>query len=361
MESDKIVTKADVWTEAVLSSKSRLGRVVEVLNDTGLRIALIVYEHGLLVGTISDGDIRRGLLKGLDLKSNIESIIHYSPLVVTPEMNRDTVLQLMIENKVQQIPIVNKKNQVIGLHVWDEMSLTYEKSNIIVIMAGGRGTRLHPQTENCPNPMLLVADKPILEHIIMNAKLEGFSHFVIAIHYLGHVIEDYFGDGKSLGVKIEYLREISPLGTAGALSLLNPSPSIPIIITNGDIISDIKYTEILEFHTKNDSAATMAVRLHEYKNPFGVVQTRGFEIIGYDEKPIKRDYINAGVYVLEPSALSNLTYNTYCNMPDLFDILRRLKSTVIAYPIHEPWIDIGQPGELITADTKAKLKSGDRK
>ena len=246
MESDKTLTKGNTWTDVVLSTKSNVGRVVQVLNDTGLRIVLIVDEDGILVGTISDGDIRRGLLKGLDLKSDIESIIHYNPLVVTPELSRNTVSQLMMVNKVQQIPIINEKNEVIGLHIWDEMSLTYDKSNIIVIMAGGRGIRLHPQTENCPKPMLLLAGKPILEHIIMNAKLEGFSHFVIAIHYLGHVIEDYFGDGKNLGVKIEYLKENSPLGTAGALSLLNPPPINPIIVTNGDIISEIKYTEILE-------------------------------------------------------------------------------------------------------------------
>jgi dTDP-glucose pyrophosphorylase/predicted transcriptional regulator len=361
MESDKTLSKANAWTDVVLSTKSSVGRVVQVLNDTGLRIVLIVDEDGILVGTISDGDIRRGLLKCLDLKSDIESIIHYNPLVVTPELSRNTVSKLMVVNKVQQIPIINEKNQVIGLHIWDEMSLTYDKSNIIVIMAGGRGIRLHPQTENCPKPMLLLADKPILEHIIMNAKLEGFSYFVIAIHYLGNVIEDYFGDVKKLGVKIEYLRENSPLGTAGALSLLNPPPINPIIVTNGDIISDIKYAEILEFHAKNESTATMAVRLHEYKNPFGVVQTQGFEIIGYDEKPIKRDYINAGVYVLEPSTLRNLPYNSHYNMPDLFEVLRRLKSTVIAYPIHEPWIDIGQPRELKTADTNAKLKSGEHK
>jgi NDP-sugar pyrophosphorylase family protein len=155
----------------------------------------------------------------------------------------------------------------------------------------------------------------MLEHIIERAKLEGFSHFVLAIHYLGHMIEDHFGNGERLGVQIDYLREQSPLGTAGALSLLIPCPDAPFVVTNGDVITDIRYGELLDFHIHHDAAATMAVRVHEWQHPFGVVQTKGVEIVGFEEKPVVRSHINAGVYVVDPAALSLLTADARCDMP----------------------------------------------
>ena len=216
-------------------------------------------------------------------------------------------------------------------------------------MAGGKGTRLHPQTEYCPKPMLLVAGKPILEHIIDRAKIEGISHFVLAIYHLGQMIEDYFGDGTNFGVKIEYLREESPLGTAGALSLLSPLPDSAFIVTNGDVISDIHYGELLDFHHQHSAMATMAVRMHEWQNPFGVVKTQGIEIIGYEEKPISRSHINAGVYVIEPWALGLLRKSAPCDMPTLFELIQNSEKKVVAYPIHENWLDIGRPDEFLKA------------
>ena len=203
-----------LWPRAILPINSNIEQAIHVLNEASLRIVLITDVTGVLVGTVSDGDIRRGLLKGLGLASPIESIIHYDALVVPPELSRDLVVKLMTANKIQQIPIVDDKLHVVGLHLWDEISVPSARSNMMVIMAGGKGTRLHPQTENCPKPLLLVAGKPILEHIIDRAKVEGFSHFVLAIYHLGHMIEEYFGDGERFGVEIEYLREESPLGTA---------------------------------------------------------------------------------------------------------------------------------------------------
>ena len=271
----------------------------------------------MLEGTICDGDIRRGLLKGLDLNSPIASVIHRNALVVPPEMARGLVLQLMVANKIQQVPVVDEQHHVVGLHLWDEINTPPTRPNLMVIMAGGMGTRLLPHTENCPKPLLPVAGKPMLEHIIDRAKLEGFDHFVLAIHYLGHMIEAHFGNGERLGVQIDYLREETPLGTAGALGLLRPPPAAPFVVTNGDVITDIHYGELLDFHTRHSSTATMAVRLHEWQHPFGVVQTQGIEIVGFEEKPIARSHINAGIYALDPTALSVLTADAHCDMPTL--------------------------------------------
>ncbi len=346
-----------VWTQAILPTGSSIRQAVQVLDETSLKIVLVVDASGVLFGTISDGDIRRGLLKGLELTSTIDSIIHRDALVVPPEVSREVVLQLMTANKVQQIPIVDESNYVIGLHLWDQISAPSARANIMVIMAGGKGTRLHPQTANCPKPLLPVAGKPILEHIIDRAKVEGFSHFILAIHYLGHMIEEYFGNGDAFGVRIEYLREESPLGTAGALSLLNPLPESAFVVTNGDVLTDIHYGELLDFHMRHNATATMAVRVHEWQNPFGVVQTQGVEIVGYEEKPLLRSHINAGVYILEPSAISFLDKAVPCDMPTLFASIKVREMRTVAYPIHERWLDVGHPDDLMTATIESKTRS----
>jgi dTDP-glucose pyrophosphorylase len=341
-----------VWRKAILPSNATVGQVISNLDEVSVKIVMVVNEAGKFEGTISDGDIRRGLLKGLGLTSPISSVIHRSSIVVPPEMTRDMVKQLMAANKIHQIPTVDENRDVVGLHLWDEMATPPLRTNLMVIMAGGKGTRLRPHTENCPKPMLHISGKPMLERIIERAKVEGFNHFVLAVNYLSHMIEDYFGNGDSLGIKIDYLRERAPLGTAGALSLLNPIPEQTIVVTNGDLITDIQYGEILDFHLRHNAAATMAVRMHEWQHPFGVVQTQGIQIVGFEEKPIARTHINAGVYALHPKALSELTQDAYCDMPTLFERLQNKSELTVAYPMHEPWLDVGRPDDLLRANNK---------
>jgi NDP-sugar pyrophosphorylase family protein len=196
---------------------------------------------------------------------------------------------------------------------------------------------------------LPVGGKPMLEHIIERARAEGFQRFVLAIHYLGHMIEDYFGDGSRWRIKINYLREESPLGTAGAISLLNPRPDVPFLVSNGDVLTDIRYGELLDFHCHHGAAATMAVRLHEWQHPFGVVRTKGVDIVGFEEKPITRSHINAGVYVLEPSTLDVLNAGEHCDMPSLFSRLQQRTARTIVYPMHEPWLDVGRADDYAIA------------
>jgi len=342
--------KENLWQQSILPVYSTIGQVVRNLNDVGIKIAILINADGVFQGTISDGDIRRGLLLGLDLSCSVTSLIRRDALVVPPELERKHVLQLMVANKIHQIPVVNIENRVVGLHLWDEIIVPQVRSNLMVIMAGGFGTRLRPHTENCPKPLLNVAGKPMLEHIIERAKLEGFNHFVLAIHYLGHMIEAYFGNGNRLGVHIDYLREDSPLGTAGALSLLSPLPDTPILVTNGDVITDIRYGEMLDFHVRHAASATMAVRLFEWQHPFGVVRLQGLEIVGFEEKPTVRGHINAGVYSLDSAALSVLPRNVSCDMPTLFKYLQEKSLRTVAYPMHEPWLDIGRSDDLVIAN-----------
>lgn len=340
-----------IWREAVLSPSASIKQAITKLNDTGLQIVLVLDASDTLLGTLTDGDIRRGLLKGLTLDDAIDAAMRSNSLVVPPEMGRDMVLQLMQANRLRQLPVVDASRKVVGLHLWDEISVP-SFPNSMVIMAGGLGTRLRPHTENCPKPMLPVAGKPMLEHIIERAKTEGFAHFIIAVQYLGHIIEDYFGNGERFGVRIEYLRETTPLGTAGALSLLTPRPELPFIVTNGDVLSDIRYGELLDFHARHTAIATMAVRLHEWQHPFGVVQTQGVDIVGFEEKPVARTHINAGIYALSPEALGSMAANIRCDMPTFFEQLQAEGKRTVAYPMHEPWLDVGRPDDLNRANAE---------
>jgi dTDP-glucose pyrophosphorylase len=334
------------WKKTLLPSGASIQEAIANLDASGLQIALVEGPDGKLAGTLTDGDIRRGILRGLGLTSSIQDIMQCEPLVVPPHMSRDKVLALMGSSKIHQLPVVDDSRAIIGLHIWDDFLAVQSRRNVMVVLAGGKGTRLRPHTENCPKPMLSVRGKPMLEHIIDRARREGFTRFVFAINYLGHQVEDHFGDGSKWQVDISYIREPSPLGTAGALGLLRPLPDAPVLVTNGDLVTDLRYAELLDFHIQHQADATMAVRLHEWQNPFGVVQTDGVDIMGFEEKPVWRCHINAGIYVLDPSVLSTVGENEYCDMPTLFNRLREKSRKTIVFHMHEPWLDVGRPNDL---------------
>jgi dTDP-glucose pyrophosphorylase len=350
-----MLSAEDLWRKAILPLNSTIQQAIRCLEQTAIRIVLVVGGNARLEGTISDGDIRRGLLRGLGLGSPIADVIHRNALVVPPDMAREMVMQLMVANRIQQIPVVDQQHNIVGLHLWDELATPPVRPNTMVIMAGGKGTRMRPFTESCPKPMLAVAGKPMLEHIIERASKEGFNHFVLAVQYLGHMIEEYFGHGERLGVRIDYLQEEFPLGTAGALSLLSPKPEAPFVVANGDVITDIRYGELLDFHLRHRASATMAVRAHEWQHPFGVVQISGVEIVGIEEKPVARTHINAGIYALDPSVLDALGIGQHCDMPTLFERLRTNASRTVAYPMHEPWLDVGRPDDLTRANESSEI------
>jgi len=333
--------KVNELGKAIIPKHGLLSDAIKALTESALRIVLIVDSDMKLLGTVTDGDIRRGLLRGLNLTSSISEIINPKPIIVPISFTRDRVLQIMLQSKVYQIPVVDDESVLVGLHLRDEERAIESRSNLMVIMAGGRGTRLLPRTETIPKPMLTVAGKPILEHIIERAKAEGILHFILSVHYLAEVIQNYFGDGKAFGVNISYIIEKTPLGTAGALGLIDPEPLEPIVVTNGDVLTDIKYGELIDFHTENAAEATMAVHVYQSSIPYGVVRTKDLEITGYTEKPVAQFLINAGVYVLSPQALKLIDKFTATDMPNLFSSIQKCEKKVIAYPVHEKWIDIG--------------------
>ena len=288
-------------------------------------------------------------MRGCDLDSTLAKVLHRKPLVAHPNQPPEAIARLMLTNQVQQIPIVDTRRRVVGLHVWGQMTQLPSRPNLFVIMAGGEGKRLRPYTKNLPKPLIKLNGKPILEHIINKAKREGFKNFIITVHYLGKMIEKYFGNGKRYGVNISYLWEKKPLGTAGSVRLINPFPKEPLLITNGDVLAKFQYANLLDFHNRHKSCATMGILSHEWRNQYGVVKTKGSRIIGFEEKPVVRSFINAGIYVLNPKACQLIPRKNRYEMPELFEKLQKKKYLTLAYPLHESWTDIGNPEDLLAA------------
>jgi dTDP-glucose pyrophosphorylase len=344
------VTADIYWKKCTLGPSASIRAAIGNLIESSARIVLVVSEDLTLLGTVSDGDIRRGLIKGLTLESPISKILHPDALTVKERTNLDQVRKLMTEARVQQIPIVSDDFKLVGLHEWDKLLAGSVQENLFVIMAGGQGRRLLPHTSRIPKPMVEIDGKPILEHIVLRARTNGFVRFVIVVYHLAEVIEKYFGNGEKLGVDIAYIKETQPLGTAGGLALLNPIPDSPIVVTNGDVLTEINYRNLLDFHVESGSGATMAVRVYETQHPFGVVRLKGIDITSIDEKPVVSDYINAGVYVIEPSLLNRIESGIPLRMTDFFDSLSQSEVTTKAYLVHENWIDIGNPGDLERAN-----------
>jgi len=340
------------WKDAILPQEVNLRTVLENLVAVEIQIVLITSSNGKLIGTINDGDIRRAMLKGLSYNDSIEKVIERSPTIVKAETNptRDIIMKMMLEKKIRQIPICDYHDNVVGLYIWEDLINSKERDNIMIIMAGGKGARLMPHTKDCPKPMLPVAGKPILTHIIERAKADGFKKFVITTSHLGHMIENYYGNGDKLSVDIKYIREKEPLGNAGALAMISPTPDKSFIVTNGDILTDVRYADILEYHIESGADGTMAIKKYEWQNPYGVVETNGKEIIGFQEKPINTSYINAGVYAFKPKIMSYIIAGQYCEMPYVFEQIRQRKGKPYVYLINEPWIDVGTNSDLKLAN-----------
>ena len=341
--------KAEKWRLSVLSPNSTLRDAVNSLNLSGLRIGLLVEDSERLIGTVSDGDIRRGFLSGLSLDSPILNAYNPNPITCGISDDFEKARELMLEHNIQQIPILDKNGKLCGLHTWSEVQTRVRLLNRMVVMAGGKGTRLHPQTKTCPKPMLEVNGKPILEHILRRAINSGVENYIFSTNYLGEQIENYFGNGKRFGVNISYIRETEPLGTAGSLRLLNLEDPEPFLVTNGDVLTDLDYSSLLEFHKTQETILSLAVRNFEWQNPFGVIDIAGSRVTSYSEKPVVSSFINAGVYVMDPGIFQHFPSEQKFDMSDLITKLIEEEIEISAYPIHENWLDVGNTESLASA------------
>lgn len=344
------------WLEAIIPSSSCLEDAIKRLNSSALRIALVVDEDKKLLGTVTDGDIRRSMLRHRSMRVSIVEVMNKSPVFVDSSSSRKIAAELMKKNDIYQIPVLDQERRVVDLWGRDQGLLGKIRENPVFIMAGGFGKRLSPLTNNCPKPMLRLGNKPILEHIIESFIAVGFYKFYISTHFLPRVITDYFGDGSKLGVEISYLHEEVPLGTGGALGLL-PREEInkPIFIINGDVLTSLDLIQFLDFHDTKDAVATMCVREYEYQIPYGVVGIKGSDLISIVEKPTQKFFINAGVYILEPNLVKSVPANTHLDLPVILQKQLTMGKKVQTFPIYEQWIDVGHLEDFKTAQRQKKL------
>lgn len=332
------------WQNALIHPNDTIEQAIFVIDKSGLKLALVVDVDRHLLGTVSDGDVRRGLLRHLSLQAPVTEIMQTSPVSFQDGDNpRADVLRMMNTAGVEQIPILNKDGVVAGIYTLQELNQPQPVHNSVILMAGGIGSRLRPLTQDCPKPMLKVGAKPLLETIIESFAEHGFQNFFLSVNYLANMVKDYFEDGQEWGVNIRYLEEDAPLGTAGALGLIpQESLTLPAIVMNGDILTRVNFAALLKFHQRHQAAATMCVREWQYQVPYGVVNSDGHRIMGITEKPIENYFVNAGIYVLDQPAFSLIKPGEYLDMPTLFNQLIEQQQETCLFPIREYWLDIGQ-------------------
>ena len=325
----------------IVGKSDSILKALELLDLYALRIVLVVDENNRLLGSITDGDIRRGLLKGQNLHATVESIMHTTPYSVEDGSLTDRqIFEIMREKRYLALPII-RNGQLVNIITLDDLIRTKKKENPVFIMAGGFGTRLRPLTDKCPKPMLPVGGKPLLETIILSLKEHGFYKFYISTHYLPEVIHEHFGDGEKLDVNIQYVHENEPLGTGGALSLLPKNDiDLPFIVINGDVLTNMNFNKLIDFHNNQNAAATMCVREFQYQIPYGVVNSTDNVIQGMTEKPSYYFDINTGIYVISPALLNQVEPN-FVGMPTILEQQIALNQKVASYPLHEYWLDIG--------------------
>lgn len=333
-----------------LNINSTIKEALQIIDNGALQIALIVDENDKLLGTLTDGDIRRGLLKGLDLNSSIESIIFKTPTIAKISNTKEEILKLALSKKLHQIPVVDDAGKIVGIQKIEELIKPKEKTNKVVLMVGGLGTRLRPLTENTPKPMLKVGNKPILQTIVEKFAEYGYTNIVMCVNYKSHIIQDYFGDGKEFGVNIEYILEEQRMGTAGALSLLKEKPTEPFFVMNGDLLTNVNFEHLHDYHLSNNSMGTMCVREYDFQVPYGVVNINDSKIISIEEKPTHKFFVSAGIYMLSPEALGYIPKDTFYDMPTLFEKLISVNKNTISFPLREYWLDIGRIEEYKRAN-----------
>jgi dTDP-glucose pyrophosphorylase len=344
------------WKRIAVPKDTPLETAIATLDEGGQRIVLVVDDDERLQGTLTDGDVRRALLRHQPLTTPVGEVMCMRPQVAQLQWSREKILSVMESTRLLHLPVVDAVGRVVGLETLHELLDKKPIDNPVFLMAGGFGKRLYPLTQDCPKPMLKVGDKPILELILQSLADVGFHRFYISTHYLPEMIRDYFGDGSRWGVSIQYVHEDVPLGTGGALGLLpRGEVGLPMILMNGDLLTRVDYRSLLEFHQRHQGAATLCVREYESQVPYGVIQSEGHRITQIVEKPVQRFFISAGIYVLSPELIGRVVPGERIDMPTLLEQEIVAGRDVNMFPVHEYWLDIGRMDDFHRAQEEVRL------
>jgi dTDP-glucose pyrophosphorylase len=356
----------------LITAAARIIDTLRIIDGHGVPIGLI-HDNGRLVGTVTDGDIRRGILAGVPLDAPVGKVMNAAPKRVLKGTPDAVIRKMMQVESILYVPVVDGRDHIVGLKVLKDMLAeggggiasaadagddvagpVTPMDNAVVIMAGGKGERLRPLTQDRPKPMVEINGRPILETIVARFVRQGFTKLYLAVNYRKDVIEDYFGDGSKWGAKITYLHEDMPLGTAGALSLLPERPAAPFIVMNGDLVTRVNFRHLIDFHDHHKAPATMAVWETRFVVPYGVVTVDGVRLTALEEKPVTTSFVNAGIYVLAPEMLDFIPRGRLFNITSLFAMQisrgREKMGAPVAFPLREPWIDIGRAADVARAE-----------
>jgi dTDP-glucose pyrophosphorylase len=331
------------WKATLLSPEETLQNAIEILDREMLRIVMVVNENKKLLGIITDGDVRRALIRHCTMATLVSEVMYKTPSTASIEDDKESILKIMKSKDLLQIPLVDKCGSVVGLETLHHLLQENRFENPVFLMAGGFGTRLQPLTNDVPKPLLKVGNKPIMETILCQFIDSGFHDFFISTHYKADMVRAHFGDGSQWGGHIKYVHEEEPLGTAGAIGLLpRDIPDLPIIMMNGDLLTKVNFEHLLKFHQEQGGSVTMCVREYDFQVPYGVIETEGYTIKNIVEKPIHSFFVNAGIYVLSPKIIHKVDGMHYLDMPQFIDKQLYLGEKINMFPIHEYWLDIGR-------------------
>lgn len=332
----------DEWKKTLIYPDMQIYKVIEIIDLNSRQIAIVTDEEGKLLGTVTDGDIRRGILKKIPLSSPVSQIMNPQPVTIPKMDDRKSIIDILKANKIRHLPVVDEARHVIGVERLEEQLNESHNNSWVVIMAGGRGKRLKPLTDDCPKPMLKIGERPILQIILEQFIRQGFARFCISVNYKSMQIKDYFGDGSKLGAEIYYIDEKKRMGTAGSLSLFPFEIHEPILVLNGDILTKLSFEQLIDFHREHQATATIAVATYGFQVPYGLIKANHDLLVGFEEKPVFSSFINAGIYVLNPEVLNYVPKDSYFDMNNLFKVLIQNKEPVCIFPIREYWTDIGE-------------------
>ena len=340
------------WKEISVRRDATLQQALQVLDAGAMQIALVVDDECHLAGTITDGDARRALLRGLGLESPVTEIMNPNPVTGLLAEGFDIGQRTMHRHSLRHLPLLDAGGCVADLARY-ELPIEPERKTPVIIMAGGLGARLRPLTNDIPKPLLKVGSRPVLETIVENFADQGFQGITLCINYRGDMIREHFGDGGRWEVNITYVEEPDRMGTAGALTLLPERPREPFIVMNGDLLTKVDFVRLLDFHQRQGFAATVAMREYSYQVPYGVLEINDrYKVTRMVEKPLERRYVSAGIYILDPQTIDLIPGDAYSDMPTLFNDLMERDRSVGSFPLRDYWIDIGRIEDLERASAE---------
>lgn len=344
------------WKNAVVSEMASIIDAISIIDKAGLRVALVVAKSDVLLGIVTDVEVRRAILNNQSLEDSVLTVMNKNPYTVSSNYMASEVVSEMKQHGYSHLPVIDENGKLQDLILFDELLKPSKRDNEVVLMAGGLGSRLRPLTNDCPKPLLKVGGKPILENILRNFVDAGFYNFHISLNYRGEMIKEYFGDGERFNANIRYIEEKERLGTAGALSLMETKTNKPIFVMNGDLLTTVDFNHLLDYHSHHKTEATMCVREYDIAVPYGVVTTESENIISITEKPVQRFFVNAGIYVLEPQLLKMIPPDKYYDITTLFQDMLEKKRSISSFPLREHWMDIGQLDDFVSAERQFSEK-----